>query len=298
MSFNFSIQTRRGGRKKNEDRADHTQTENSALFILADGMGGHPDGEIAAEIAIRTMIELFHKETKNFIVQDPVDFLQKGLRTAHHRIIRYGTEQGLLDVPRTTAVVCLLQNNMICWGNCGDSRLYLVRDFKLLAHTADHSILKAEERKRALEELPKELHEIGRNALYSCLGGLILPQIDVTGPMELSPDDRILLCSDGLWSALTQDKIVAILSSNVETRIISNNLVESALASAGKESDNVTVIVVEWMPAENSERVRKSRAAADSEFENMFADNEHLKTEIDSIESEMDAVIKRINDLD
>ncbi|MGL4666504.1 MAG: PP2C family protein-serine/threonine phosphatase [Saezia sp.] len=300
MKFNFSIQTRRGGRKKNEDRADHTQTEHSSLFILADGMGGHPDGEIAAEIAIRTMIEMFHKETKLAMVQDPIDFLQKSLRTAHHRIIRYGTEQGLLDVPRSTAVACLLQNGKAWWGNCGDSRLYLVRNFRLLAHTADHSFVSAGQRNIDLgrKVVVEGAAEISRSALYSCLGGMALPEIDVTGPIVLEANDRILLCSDGLWSAMTQEKVVALLSSNTEIRSIATNLVQSALLAAGKDSDNVTLIAIEWMPPENSEHGRKSQKTLQSGFKDMFSDQDDLRTNINAIKTEMDAIIKRISDLD
>lgn len=296
MSIHFSIQTRRGGRKKNEDRADHVQTDSCSFFILADGMGGHPDGEIAAEIAIRTMTEVFHKETNHSILQDPKDFLQKGFRAAHYRIIRYGTEQGLLDVPRTTAVACVIQNGMIWWGNCGDSRLYLVRDYALLAHTADHSIVKGGERNLDFGKTPQELSEIGRSALYSCLGGMILPEVDVTGPIVLRPRDRVLLCSDGLWSALTQEKVIALLSTNIDIIEVATNLVESALHAAGKSSDNVTVIAVEWDTNNQSAVKPQNKKQTVASFDNVFSDNDDMKAAIDGIKHEMDELIKRLTE--
>jgi Serine/threonine protein phosphatase len=187
---------------------------------------------------------------------------------------------------------------MVWWGNCGDSRLYLARHFSMLACTADHSLVKAGERNMEISGNPDDLSDVSRSALYTCLGGMVLPQIDVTGPTRLQPNDHLLLCSDGLWSALTQEKIIALLSSNSDIKVIANTLVENALVSAGKDSDNVTLIAIEWMPEENSHHQGKSEHVSQPGFKNMFADSEYLMTEIDSIKSEMDAVIKRIDKLD
>lgn len=289
MDFNVSVVTRRGGRPKNEDRADYAQLKDSALFVLADGMGGHPDGEVAAEIATRTLIDSFHKEIGSSTLISPSEFLIAAFKKAHHRIIRYGTEQGLLDVPRTTAVACFVQNHKMWWGNCGDSRLYLVRDGALKACTVDHSFVKEKELGYGRAGLARPTEPTSRNALYTCLGSITLPVIDVTGPISVRSHDRLLLCSDGLWSALSQEKIVAVLGSDEMISSVAFNLVESALLASGKKSDNVTLIAVECLHRdENTTSVDKFVG-----LQNIFEQNNILESEIDNAINEINALLQK-----
>lgn len=289
MDFNVSVVTRRGGRPKNEDRADYAQLKDCALFVLADGMGGHPDGEVAAEIATRTLIDSFHKEIGASTLVSPSEFLITAFKKAHHRIIRYGTEQGLLDVPRTTAVACFVQNNKMWWGNCGDSRLYLVRDGALKACTVDHSFVKEKEVGYGRSGLVRPTEPTSRNALYTCLGSITLPVIDVTGPISVRSHDRLLLCSDGLWSALSQEKIIAVLGSNEMISSVAFNLVESALLASGKKSDNVTLIAVECQHRdEDSSTIDKFVG-----LQNIFEQNNMLESEIDNAINEINALLQK-----
>lgn len=292
MDFTLSVLTRRGGRSKNEDRADHTRTDSSALFILADGMGGHPDGEVAAEIAVRTAIELFHKEARSSTLADPSLFLSSALRTAHHRIIRYGTEQGLIDVPRTTAVACVVQQNKLWWANCGDSRLYLVRNGVIKLCTKDHSYVN-----RAGHSADAKRDAVSRNMLYTCLGSLSLPVIDVMGPYDLRPGDRVIECSDGLWGAVDDAKIALTLGQSPNITAAISLLVESALVTAGKGSDNVTVIGMEWMPNVSQEpQAQSASGASHTNLHAIFADNSPLDTEIDASINEINETLQRLAD--
>ncbi|NQW94138.1 MAG: serine/threonine-protein phosphatase, partial [Polaromonas sp.] len=138
MKFSVFQVSRRGGRKKNEDRMGYCYTRESVLFVLADGMGGHPKGEIAAQLALQTISALYQKEARAAI-NDTSEFLSNALMAAHHQIVRYASEKGMLDSPRTTLVACILQGAGATWVHCGDSRLYMVRDSKLLTRTRDHS---------------------------------------------------------------------------------------------------------------------------------------------------------------
>src|SRR5881392_261963 len=238
MKFSVFQISRKGGREKNEDRMGYCYTRESGLFLLADGMGGHPEGEVAAQLALQTISALYQKEARP-VVKDVTEFLSIALMAAHHQIIRYASEKGMLDTPRTTLVACILQGPAATWVHCGDSRLYVVRDGELLTRTRDHSYL--EQQAQGVIKMDR----INRNILFTCLGSPTKPVFDVTGPVTLQQGDRILLCSDGLWSSVSDDDIVAHLAAKPVADAVPD-LVESALRTGGENSDNVTVIALEW----------------------------------------------------
>ena len=119
-------------------------TRDAGLFALADGMGGHPEGEVASQLALQTLAALFQREAKPQLA-DPLRFLHEAIIAGHHQLLRYATERALIDTPRTTIVACVLQGNAAYWAHCGDSRLYLVRGGKLIARTRDHSYTELQE---------------------------------------------------------------------------------------------------------------------------------------------------------
>ena len=98
--------SRRGGREKNEDRMGYCYTRESALLALADGMGGHPDGEVAAQIALQTISAMFQRQAKPKL-PDAREFLSEALLAAHHQILRYASDKGMPDSPRTTPDECV-----------------------------------------------------------------------------------------------------------------------------------------------------------------------------------------------
>src|SRR3569623_2235182 len=134
MKFSVFQISRKGGREKNEDRMGYCYTRESGLFVLADGMGGHPEGDVAAQLALQTISALFQKEARP-IVQDVAEFLSTALMAAHHQIIRYASEKGMLDTPRTTLVACIVRGPSATWVHSGDSRLSVVRGGALLPRT-------------------------------------------------------------------------------------------------------------------------------------------------------------------
>lgn len=261
MKFSVFQVSRRGGREKNEDRMGYCYTRDSALFVLADGMGGHPEGEVAAQIALQTISALFQREAQPRLT-DVTEFLTKALMAAHHQILRYAADKGMLDTPRTTLVAGVVQSGSASWVHCGDSRLYLVRDGELLTRTRDHSYM--EHRSPAMM-LPER---INRNVLFTCLGSPTKPVFDVTGPVILQQGDKIMLCSDGLWGSVHDDEIVRQLSRSAVSEVVPE-LVETALRKAGDSSDNVTVIALEWETPDTFESTRG--ISTDSISEGVFA---------------------------
>ena len=241
MRFNVFQVSRRGGRETNEDRMGYCFTREAGLFALADGMGGHPEGEVAAEIALQTLAALFQQDARP-VLDDPQQFLQETVVIAHQQLLRYAQTKGLSDTPRTTIVACILQGNQAWWAHCCDSRLYLVRAGKLIARTRDHSYSELQE---ALGRVPRGAEPFNRNVLFTCLGSPGRPMVDCQGPLVLEPSDRLLLCSDGLWGSVEDAEIVHQLADQNISEA-APELVEQALRRGGARSDNVTVLAVEW----------------------------------------------------
>jgi serine/threonine protein phosphatase PrpC len=248
MLFSVYQVSRKGGREKNEDRMGYCYTRDAGLFALADGMGGHPEGEVASQLALQTMSAMFQREAKPKLA-DPLRFLQEAIIAGHHQLLRYATERALMDTPRTTIVACVLQGRQAFWAHCGDSRLYLVRGDKLVARTRDHSYSELQE---TLSHVVPMGDRVNRNVLFTCLGSPGKPVVDTAGPLVVHPGDRVMLCSDGLWGSLPDSLITEILTKRQISDAVPE-LVERALREAGEKSDNVTVLAVEWESAEDTD---------------------------------------------
>jgi serine/threonine protein phosphatase PrpC len=241
MKFSVFQLSRKGGRKNNEDRMGYCYSSAAAIFLLADGMGGHPQGEVAAELALQVMASMFEEDAKPEL-PDVGAFLTAAVMAAHRQILRHAGRAKMFDSPRTTIVAAVLQAGMVSWVHCGDSRLYLVRQGKLLARTRDHSFAERHPAAGVVLKLPKR---INRNVLFTCLGSPIKPVLELTGPWVLHQGDRLLLCSDGLWSSLSEDDIAFQLSQKPVSQAVPD-LVETALLKAGTRGDNVTALALEW----------------------------------------------------
>ena len=267
MRFNVYQVSRKGGRAKNEDRMGYCYTRSAGLFALADGMGGHPEGEVASQLALQTIAALFQRDAKPAL-QDPVRFLHDAVLAGHHQLLRYASERGLMDTPRTTIVACVLQGQAAYWAHCGDSRLYLLRGDKLVARTRDHSYT---ELHGALvqsgQALPADAQRFNRNVLFTCLGSPGKPVVDTAGPLLMQDGDKVMLCSDGLWGSVSDSLITQMLAERPISDAVPE-LAEQALRQAGAKSDNVTILAVEWEGAEQQETTQaiSTRALGEEVF--------------------------------
>ncbi|KAB0582519.1 serine/threonine-protein phosphatase [Ideonella dechloratans] len=248
MRFSVYQISRKGGREKNEDRMGYCYTRESGLFALADGMGGHPEGEVASQLALQTLAAAFQREAKPSL-KNPIRFLQEAILAGHHQLLRYATERALVDTPRTTVVACVLQGKSAYWAHCGDSRLYLVRKGQLQARTRDHSYIELQE---SLAHVVPIDARFNRSVLFTCLGSPGKPVVDTVGPVPLLPGDRLIVCSDGLWSSVSDEVIVGMLTDRPLQDAVPD-LVEEALRNGGPHSDNVTLLGVEWEAVEDAD---------------------------------------------
>jgi len=224
-------------------------------MVVADGMGGHYYGEIAAQIAVQSLVESFQREATPAIA-DPFLFLQKAMINAHRAIIDFTDAHNLKDSPRTTCVACIIQDNIAYWAHAGDSRLYLMRDGRVLLHTRDHSRVQLLKDQGVINEAQAAVHP-DRNKVYSCLGGPKTPEIEFSRKTPLEAGDVLALCTDGLWGVIPGETMaVALKSDNLMQAV--PMLLGQADIRGGPNADNLSIVAVRWEDSYREERTGPS----------------------------------------
>jgi serine/threonine protein phosphatase PrpC len=243
MRFTIYQESRQGGRANNEDRVTYCYSRDALLMVVADGMGGHHYGEVAAQIAVQTLADVFQREAKPLLA-DPFRFLQKSMTNAHHAILDYTSRHRLKDTPRTTCVACVVQDNIAYWAHTGDSRLYLMRAGKTIAQTKDHSRIRLLIEEGMLSEAQAAVHP-DRNKIYSCLGSPTPPEIEFSRKMPLEHGDILLLCTDGMWGVLPAEMMASSLKGANLLQAVPM-LLNQAETRGGAHGDNLSVVAVRW----------------------------------------------------
>ena len=243
MRFTIFQESRKGSRKVNQDRVAYTYGRDTLLLVVADGMGGHAGGEIAAQIAVRLFIERFQQEAKP-VLKNPLKFLQDTLLRAHAALGSYANQFSMLETPRTTCVAVIVQAGHAYWAHVGDSRFYLFRQGGLIASTKDHSKVQY-----LVDQGVIGAHEVAehpdRNKIFSCLGGLVDPVIDLSRRTPLRGGDILVLCTDGMWSVMPPSEIATYLTSTPILKTAPQMLRE-AEKRGGHDGDNLSLIAVRW----------------------------------------------------
>src|SRR5437763_13850226 len=211
MRFTIFQESRKGSRKVNQDRIAYTYSRDTLLLVVADGMDGHAGGEIAAQIAVRLFIERFQQEATP-ILKNPLTFLHETMVKAHAALGSYSAQCSMLETPRTTCVACVVQGGHAYWVHVGDSRLYLFRRGELIGQTRDHSKVQYLV-DQGLIDAGQVADHPDRNKVYSCLGGMVDPVIDLSNRTVLRDGDIIVLCTDGRWGTIPGDEIASRLTS-------------------------------------------------------------------------------------
>jgi len=232
-----------GGRKNNQDRTAYCYSRDALLMAVADGMGGHLHGEVAAHIAVQFIVQAFQRDAKP-VLNDPTLFLSRALLNAHNAILDYSFEKELNEAPRTTVVACVVQEGFAHWAHAGDSRLYLLRQGRIAAQTRDHSRVQLMMDQGLLDAEGAARHP-GRNRIYSCLGGTHPPQIEFSKRFALRDGDVLALCSDGAWGNIGDEGLARILSGTNVMEAVPALLTE-AERLGGKNCDNLSMIAACW----------------------------------------------------
>lgn len=221
-----------GDRSNNQDRCAIFNYRQSCLMVLADGLGGHPRGEVAAQIMVNVCEQLFSKTPKP--ISSPQFFFHHCVAHAHKLINQYGQAQEPPITPRTTVVMALIQDGNCYWSYAGDSRLYLLRDGEIILQSTDHSVPQRDANGE---------RNTDNRALTRCVGGQrSAPMPSTEPPFPLQPNDLLLLCSDGLWNQLPQKQLVETLWNVFPLKKALLMLSAAAEKNGQSHSDNISAL--------------------------------------------------------
>lgn len=282
MKYDVTKASRLGNRKCNQDRVGVVETREAVLLALADGLGGHAGGDVAAQTVIDSAFRQFNSVEKP--LRNPGGFL-------HEIILR--TQRDILDLAnacdpplqaKSTCVLCIIQDRFAYWAHVGDSRLYVLRNGAVVKRTTDHSRVEELFQRGEISEREKDTHP-DKNLITRCIGSQTRrPQPQLASAFPLQQGDVILLCSDGLWSPLSdQDIAQGVNKQNLRDAI--DDLASDAEESSYPNADNVSVIGFRWLTADD--RVDDQRSA----------EKEQLSKDIDKVNQELEEMIKQLNNI-
>jgi len=235
LRLDACIAQHQGDRKEQQDRVAlvaHPRQTGVALAVVADGMGGHTGGALAAEQVIHTLSTNFQHWGSS---DDPRHLLHSGLQEAHTmiRASRFINEKD----PHSTAVaMLLLPGGRAIWAHCGDSRLYQFRGIHLQARTVDHSYVEHLVRIGKISAEEARSHP-NKNILLTSLGGREEPTVEFGGVEGLKAGDSLLLCSDGLWAYVPDEEMGALIGTGSAREVVTQLI---ALARARGQARGTT----------------------------------------------------------
>jgi protein phosphatase len=221
------------------------------LYFVADGMGGHSAGEVASEIAVRILQEIY---TDPKVRVSSPGLLADAISTANTAIFMEAMHDSSKTGMGTTLTGLAVTNgpdNQIVVANVGDSRTYLWRHGELRQVTKDHSHVQTLVDRGAITRAEARVH-FQRNIVLRAMGIESWVDID-TFPMTVEDGDRFIMCSDGLVDEADDDEIEAEIRLSVSVQDLADRLVDLANRNGGR--DNITVVVVDFAVVENEEVV-------------------------------------------
>ncbi|MBU0603394.1 MAG: protein phosphatase 2C domain-containing protein [Gammaproteobacteria bacterium] len=248
-----------GDRKEQQDRAavfPHSRHKGMLMAALADGMGGHSGGAMAAEQVILKARENFESYAPS--VETPEQLLRSIVEEAHVviKLTRFTSEQD----PHSTACVLLLQSGRADWAHCGDSRIYHFRNDMKMASSSDHSLVGELMRQGKLDEEGAKSHP-QRNLLLHCLGAQKEPVIDYGGCSTLADGDSFMICSDGMWAYFSDEEIGGVLSV-YSAREAAEVFIKRARERGRPSGDNVSLIIMKLVDVEARQKADQVRLDA------------------------------------
>jgi PPM family protein phosphatase len=229
-------------RENNEDKFDFFEPDDPEIlarkgcfYAVADGMGGHAAGQIASELALKTVVKTYYADTS----PDVVSSLHRAVFEANSLI--YDAARMIVERSGmgTTLTAIVVRADEVYFAQVGDSRGYLIREGKIRQVTEDHSWVQEQVKRGALTE-EEALTSPFRNVITRSLGNLPSVEADIFTE-EAKPGDVIVLCSDGLSGNLSADDIRTIVDQKSPSQA-AMDLVDTANERGG--NDNITTVIV------------------------------------------------------
>lgn len=213
---------------------DDNPTGPGLLFALADGMGGYSHGALASLLALESFSSVLALQNGSGVVKT----LQRAVETANLRVYQKA-QQMRAGRMGTTLTAAYVFGDMLYLAHVGDSRAYLIRDGQCICLTADHTTVGEMVRSKLITADKVRTHA-QRSILTKSVGIDLFVQPDII-QQRLRVGDRLVLCSDGVWSVIEDDELAQVASRPVSMDVLSQNLIELALQN--QTDDNASVVV-------------------------------------------------------
>lgn len=243
MLIDFAVLSNRGERPVNEDCVGTASLENKHIFVLADGLGGHSNGEIASRLVTERITEFLTYENT-----EKKTFLEDAFLLAQNALLEEQKKHGADCGMKTTAVVLYIDGSKVSFGHIGDSRLYLIKKGKIVSRTLDHSVPQMLAISGEIREKDIRHHE-DRNRLLRAMGNDWNPErpeyrIDEKN-LAVDGNNSFLLCSDGFWEWITEKQMQRVLKKNLSAENQLRKMTDIVLKNGkGKNMDNYSAILV------------------------------------------------------
>lgn len=245
LSFTSASLSKPGARAGNEDACGVREDARGGVWIVADGLGGHGGGEVAAQIAVQTLLGAI----------DPAadvgpDGLADALSSAAQALRDRQQAEPALSGMRTTVVILISDGARARWAHLGDSRLYWFRSGRIRAQTEDHSVPQALVKAGELAPEAVRFHE-DRNRLLRTLGEEKPPRPTIVQmPLALAAGDAFLLCSDGFWESVTEGEMEIALAKAADPTHWLSMMERRLIAREQSGQDNYTAIGIWVQPSD------------------------------------------------
>ena len=242
-----------GDRAEQQDRVGiftSRRLPDSALFVVADGMGGKTGGAMAAQQVMSTAKNLFAE----YSIGDSIESLLTEIVREAHLVIKLSALSTEKE-PHSTLAALVVQPHRADWAHVGDSRIYRFNDGRMVERTIDHSYVEQLVNEGKLDRKGASSHRLS-NLLTHALGTNKAPSIDFGSAESLVAGDTFFLCSDGIWHYFT-DLELALVLDTYPPRVASERLIHMARERADGGGDNCTLAIVRMEPIErpkNGER--------------------------------------------
>jgi PPM family protein phosphatase len=269
MKYQLAYHSLAGGRATNQDRVVCAERDNAVLMVLADGLGGHEGGALAAEILTQTALRAF-EAVRQPVITKPSAFLALTIMQAHKAIYARGQAQVPPISPRTTCVLCLVQNGYAYWAHVGDSRLYHFRNGRALIRTLDHTVTEQMHIDGLLSEEDMKRHP-DKARLLKAVGGPHTPGVSLGEETVLQRNDSLLLCTDGLWEAFSADELYSFLKYSTLEEAVEEMLL-AAEHRMKQRADNLSAICLRWQDNVTSSLPIQSRTIPETSHKSLVED--------------------------
>jgi len=256
----IGVDSRQGGRSENQDNFACSDTPFGLLVVVCDGMGGGPSGASASSLAVQAITQSVTHASQGLM---PEAVLKNAVIEANSLLRHTIKEHPQLAGMGTTCVAVLVTPVLATIVHVGDSRLYLIRNKQLRFRTADHSVVGDMVRKGELTEEDAR-RAANSNVLTRALGisDEIQPEID---KVQLQENDKLALCTDGIWGMISENQLVGQLSEEKRLEILVPQIMDG-IEAIGKQQananyDNLTLAIIQNLPKikSNDEKTKQKK---------------------------------------